>query len=577
MMKMKSWLLGLGLLVTNLAFGQTIQDGLHLLDRHQPSRARQVFEGLVSAAPTGENYFYLGYSYLTQRNWDSAKAAFEKGKAADPKNYLNQVGLASILVGQNNVSAAKVEFDRILADTKNKNIDVMYRIAEAYSMYYILGKEDAFNASNNDPAEAIRLIDAIQDRLMKEKKMPTVDHYIVKGDAYLIKNDGGNAVTAYETGLMQDPKNVKAKVKIGTVYLRGKNYKETQARYKEAIDLDSNYAPAQRKYGEYLIVGGQYKNASRYFRRYLEKAEATPEVTLETAKLLFLSKDYEGAMKFTDDADKRGVKDNDIFRMRGYSNVEMGNFQQGIDNLDGMVKRGVKPYFMDDLYFGKGYQGLGKDSIALLYLEKAAPLDTNNNVYSIIHDVRYKQKRYSEAAVAGMNSIQWKVKKAQTVGSGDYFKVAMDYYLTAAYINRADTLGRPAMAMRADSMFAKAIEINDKWPPFYINRARANNFIDYTGTKWLGAPWYEKFVAAVETQKTEKSSQYKEDKNQLFEAYKFLGGYHLSVTKDEAKVKDLFTKAQEIKPEDPDIKAYFNPAPAAGAAPVAPAAAAPKK
>jgi hypothetical protein len=38
-------------------------------------------------------------------------------------------------------------------------------------------------------------------------------------------------------------------------------------------------------------------------------------------------------------------------------------------------------------------------------------------------------------------------------------------------------------------------------------------------------------------------------------------------------VKDLFTKAQEIKPEDPDIKAYFNPTPAG--APAAPAA--PKK
>jgi tetratricopeptide (TPR) repeat protein len=567
MMKMKSWLLGVGLLLTNLAFGQTVQDGLHMMDRHQPSRAKQVFEGLVAAQPTGENYFYLGYYFLNQRDWDNARKAFEAGKAADPKNYLNQVGLASILVGQNKVNEAKPEFDRILAETKNKNVDVMYRIAEAYSMYYILGKEDSFNANNNDPAEAIRLIDLIQDRMMKDKKLPTADHYIVKGDAYLIKNDGGNAVTAYENAIAQEPRNIKAKVKIGTVYLRGKNYKETQARYKEAIDLDSNYAPALRKYGEYLIVGSQYKNASRYFRRYLEKAEATPQVTLETAKLLFLSKDYEGAMKFTDEADKKGVQDNDIYRMRGYSNVEMGNFQQGIDNLDGMVKKGVKPYFMDDLYFGKGYQGLGKDSLALVYLERAAPLDTNNNVYSIIHDVRYKQKRYADAAAAGMNAIQWKVKKSQTVGSGDYFKVAMDYYLTSAFINKADTIARPAMAMRADTMFAKAIEINDKWPPFYINRARANNLIDYTGTKWLGAPYYEKFLAAVETQRSEKG-QYKEDKNQLFEAYKFLGGYHLSVTKDEAKVKELFTKAQEIKPDDADIKAYFNPTPAG--APVAP-------
>lgn len=564
-MKLKSWILGVGLLVSNMIFAQTAQEGIHLLDRHQPSRAKQVFEGLVAAAPTGENYFYLGYYYLNQRDWANAKASFEKGKAADPKNYLNQVGLASILVGQNNVSAAKVEFDRILADTKLKNIDVMYRIAEAYAMYYVLGKEDSFNANNNDPGEAIRLIDAIQDRMMKDKKMPSSEHYIVKGDAYLIKNDGGNAVTAYEAALSQDPRNVKAKVRIGTVYLRGKNYKETQARYKEAIDLDSNYAPGHRRYGEYLIVGGQYKNASRYFRKYLEKAEATPEVTLETAKLLFLSKDYEGAMKFTDEADKKGVRDNDIFRMRGYSNVEMGNFQQGIDNLDGMVKRGVKPYFMDDLYFGKGYQGLGKDSMAIVYMEKAAPLDTNNNVYSIIHDIRYKQKRYSDAAEAGKKAIQWKEKKSQTVGSGDYFKVAMDLYLTAAFINKVDTIGRPAMAMRADSMFAKAIAVNEKWPPFYINRARANNLIDYNGTKWLGAPFYDKFISMVDQLRAEKSTQYREDKNQLFEAYKFLGGYHLSVTKDEAKVKDLFTKAQAIKADDPDINAYFNPAPATAA------------
>ena len=559
MKKMKLWILGLGLLVSNMAFAQTVQDGLNFIDRHQPNRAKQVFESLVASAPTGENYFYLGYYFLHRRDWDSAKAAFEKGRLADPKNFLNQVGLASILVGQNNVNAAKVEFDRILAETKSKNPEILFRIAEAYEMYYILGKEDSFNASNNDPAEAIRLIDLIQE---KTKKIPTPEQYIVKGDAYLIKNDGGNAVTAYEQAVLQDPRNVKAKIKIGVVYLRGKNYKETQSRYKEALDIDSNYAPGIKRYGEYLIVGNQYKNASRYFRKYLEKAEATPEVTLETAKLLFLSKDYEGAMKFTGEAESKGVKDNDIFRMRGYSNVEMGNFQQGIENLDGMVKRGVKPFYQDDIYFGKGYQGLGKDSLAIAYYEKAAPLDTNNNIYSMIHDIRYKQKRYSDASVAGRNSIDWKKKKNQVVGSGDYFKVAMDLYLTAAYINRADTIARPAMAMRADSMFAKAIEVNDKWPPFYINRARTNNFVDFTGTKWLGRENYEKFLTAVETQKADKASQYKEDKNQMFEAYKYLGGYHLSVTKDDAKVKELFTKAQEIKADDPDIKAYFNPEPA---------------
>lgn len=556
MKKLKSWILAVSLLITNMAMGQTIAEGLHLIDRDQPTRAKQVFEGLVAASPTGENYFYLGYYFLTRRDWSSAEDAFTKGIAADPKNYLNNVGLASIKVGKNNVNEAKVDFDLILSKTKYKNGDVIHRIAEAYVMYYKLGRDPEFNANNNDPAEAIRLIDLM---LEKTKKGPNAEQMIVRGDAFLIKNDGGNAVSSYEQALMQDPRNVKAKVKIGTVFLRGKNYRETQARYKEAIDLDSNYAPAHKRYGEYLIVGSQYKNASRYFRKYLEKAEATPEVTLETAKLLFLSQDYEGAMKYTDEADRKGVKDNDIFRMRGYSNVEMKNYQRGIDNLEGMVRSGVKPYYMDDLYFGKGYQGLGKDSVALTYLERAAPLDTNNNVYNIIHDIHYKQKRYNDAATAALNGIDWKQKKNLTVGSGDYFKAAMDYYIVAAFTPRADTLNRPLIAMKADTLFAKAITVNDKWPPFYINRARANNLIDYSGTKWLGVPHYEKFLEVISILKEEKSPNLREDKSQLFEAYKYLGGYHLTVTKDDAKVRDYFTKAQQIKADDKEINDFLNP------------------
>ena len=86
MMKFRSWILGVGLLISNVAFSQTVQDGFRFLDRHQPSKAKQVFDGLVASAPTGENYFNLGLYYLHLRDWDNAKATFEKGKAADPKN-----------------------------------------------------------------------------------------------------------------------------------------------------------------------------------------------------------------------------------------------------------------------------------------------------------------------------------------------------------------------------------------------------------------------------------------------------------------------------------------------------------
>lgn len=77
-------------------------------------------------------------------------------------------------------------------------------------MFYKLGRDAEFNANNNDPAEAIRLIDLM---LEKTKKGPNAEQMIVRGDAFLIKNDGGNAVSSYEQALLQDPRNVKAKVK----------------------------------------------------------------------------------------------------------------------------------------------------------------------------------------------------------------------------------------------------------------------------------------------------------------------------------------------------------------------------
>ena len=51
-----------------------------------------------------------------------------------------------------------------------------------------------------------------------------------------------------------------------------------------------------------------------------------------------------------------------------------------------------------------------------------------------------------------------------------------------------------SVALLADSLSAKAIAINDKFPTFYIRRARINSVIDFSNTKWLSIPYYEKFV-----------------------------------------------------------------------------------
>ena len=242
-----------------------------------------------------------------------------------------------------------------------------------------------------------------------------------------------------------------------------------------------------------------------------------------------------------------------------------------------MVKSGVKPYYLDNVYFGKGYQCLKKDSLAIGYYEKAAPLDTLNNHYNTISGIYNSQKKYALAVQYAEKSMAWKTNKKQPLTSTDWYNAGVAQYYVTAYTPREDSLGRFTKGMKADSMLVKAIAINDKFAPFYLYRARVNNYVDYTGEKWLSAPHYEKFLAIVDMTKV--------NKEQLYEAYKYLGGYHITSTKDLVKAQEFVDKAVAIKVEDPDgLKAMLNPAAAMPATPVVapkvpvvPAPKAPKK
>jgi len=547
--KMKSLFVAAVLLFTGLVNGQTVQQGLMQVDGDQPTKAKATMTAVLAASPTAENMYYLGYVQLRNGDLAGAKATFEKGLTTEPKQPLNAVGLATIMLAEKNAQGAKAAFDKILLDTKMKNADVMYRIAEAYTLY----------EHTNDSGEAVRLIDLITE---KTKKPLTADMQIVKGDAFLLKNDGGPAATAYEQAILAG-KSAKAYIRLGVVYLRGKNYQYTVNSYQSAYETDSSFAPYYKRMGEYYIIFGKYKDASKLFRKYVERAEATPPILLETAKLLFLAKDYEGSNEFTKRAEAGGATDNDVFRMRGYSGVELGKCQEGIDNLEKMVKAGVKPYYLDNVYFAKGYQCLKQDSLALTYYEKAAPLDTINNHYATMYSIAYGQKKYAKAVEQATKSMNWKLFKKQTLNSTDWYNEAMAQYFVTAYTPREDTLGRYNQGLKADSMYAKAIAINDKFAPFHLYRARTNSYIDFSGTKWLAVPHYEKFLSVVDMTKA--------NKEQLYETYKYLAGYNSIVTKDLVKVQENVDKAIAIKPEDPDgLKALVNPTPVVPA-PVVPA------
>lgn len=566
--KRKSLLVTLFLLAVGgwRATAQDVQSAMKALDAERFAAARTQFQQLASNG-SAENQFYLGYYLLRTAAQDSAdarvqllnqaQAAFDKGVAADAKNALNLVGQGGVLLAKGDLAGGKAKINQALEMTKNRDENVLWRAAEMYTLFEQGGK--------TDPAEAIRLIDAIAGL---KKKTDRPDYQIVKGDAYLIRNEGGPAVSAYEEALRlnTDPSNVaKIQTRIGKVFKRGKNYIETQKSFNTAIQADSNFAPVYREYGELWLMAGSYPRAATNYRKYLEKGEGTPEDKLRYAKFAFLSKDYANAVAQLDEI-KGKLKDTDINRMYGYSYVELNQPQPAVENLKVLLEAlpDNKELPTDYGYLGRAYSMVEADSVtkvlndslAYMYLAKAAPLDTTNNYYQFLADAKLKGKKYVDAAEAYKQSIAWKDNKSdQKPNANDYMRVATSYYYgygLAPKEQRDSTL-----LPKADSAFAKVNELAPEFAAAYQLRAYTNMLMDPTGEKRSAVPIFEKYITVADTVK---------DKAKIKDAYKRLA-YYAQVEKNNEKATEYFTKVRELDPADKDANDFFAPP-----APPAPAA-----
>lgn len=533
-------------------FAQDVQSGLKDIESERFVKAEQTFKQLTASAPTAENQFYLGYTYLRSNKPDLAKAAFEKGLAADPKNQLNNVGLGGVALAQKNRAGGKTLIDNAVQATKSKDQNVMTRAAEMYTLF-----------ETNDPAEAIRLID-LADKL--DKKNTSTEIEMIYGDAYNIKNDGGNAVSKYENALLITPNLAEANYKIGRVYLRGKNYKEAQNFFEKAIKDDPEFAPTYKAFADALANSRAYKKASTTYDSYVQKSGTTdPELLLDVARYKFLAQDYLGSINYLNQL-KGKLNDPIIDRISGWSNYGLGKYPESIEALNKFIAEAPNKVIYDDyVYLGRSYTQLGTpegDSLGVMNLEKAAPQDTVENLYREIGQKYFSAKRYDKAADYYAKSIA-KDKKPL---NNDYQNLGLANYqyafLAPRTVAKEDTAQQRQLKktyfMRADSAFAKLAEAAPTFPVPYYYRGQSNYYM-YTQAEALSnglfVPYHEKFIEAVNALPDSAAKQIYQ-KN-LVTVYKLLGAYNFA-KKDETKGKEYILKAEAIDPNDKEVRAFLD-------------------
>lgn len=314
---------------------QTLQDGVANADSHKYAKAKEVFTQMIAKSPTAENYFYLGNSYLTQfePNFETAQENFNKGLAEDKRSNLNKIGLASVKLGKGDKSAV-MEIQNIVKDSRDKDAEVLYRAAEALTIFG--------GAQNADLA-----IDYLNRAVDKSQRSGTpAYYYYTLGDAYRLKltnspQVAGSAMTAYDKALPVAKNKASVYTRIGTLWMQAQRWQQAKESIEKAIAADPTYAPAYKAKAGYDIKYQQNALATQDLVNYAKYADEDPDTQLEISKLFFTNEDYGNSKMYLDKVFDK-VKDPIKFKLRSYLLFEDGDYAGAKSNMDLFVSQAEK-------------------------------------------------------------------------------------------------------------------------------------------------------------------------------------------------------------------------------------------
>ena len=520
---------------SNFAFAQTLQEGVANADSHKYAKAKTVFNEMIAKSPTAENYFYLGNSYLTQfePNFELAQENFNKGLAADKKSYLNKIGLASVKLGKGDKSAIG-EIQNIVKDSRDKDPEVLYRAAEALTIFG--------GAANADLA-----IDLLNRAVEKSQKGGTpAYYYYTLGDAYRLKltnspQVAGSAMTAYDKALPVAKNKASVYTRIGTLWMQAQQWQKAKESIDRAIAADPTYAPAYKAKAAYDIRYQQNALATQDLLNYAKYADEDTDTQLEISKLFFTNEDYGNSKMYLDKVFDK-VNDPIKYKLGAYLLYADGDYTAAKASMDQFISKAEKSRVQAA---DQGLLGLISAGLAQKETDEAKKTALNAD----------SQQKIAIAKAAKDETMNWDIELVKIKGGGGINQAAVDAGPTTPEIEAlkkqvatnpqdTDALFKLANAYQEAKNWNGAIQSWQKmsgllpdWAPAYYSQGYS---YQQAGNNELAKIAYEKFISTV------KPADMAANKETL--SYAYFAVAYLVKDSDLTKAKTYAAKSVELNP-----------------------------
>lgn len=523
-------------LCASSVFAQNVDQGKKFFYYERYKSAKETFEKVLAANPNDATATYwLGQTLLESGDTTGARALYQKALAANGNAPLLLAGMGGIELIDGKKDEARQRFETAISLSKGKDVAVFNAVGRANN-----------EAKSGDPQYSIEKLTAAT----QVKNFNSPETYMLLGDAYRKKVDGGNAVSNYQKALTLDPNYAAAKNAIGRIYLTQRNADIFVPAFEDAIKLDPNYAPA---YFElyYYYFNRDINKAKGYYDKYLTVADVTPANDYEKTSILFASGAHDQAIttaqnyiaQLGDKADPR------YYKLVAYS------YDEKKDSIN--AKKYLDEYFAhqkEDGFVPKDYafranllsKFPGNEAEALASFDKAIAMDTSAaGRAELMTDAAALAKksgnRFMEAEILGQ---LYKQKKDPS--NVDLYNWGSAKYQAGQY-------------QTSDSIFTEYI---NKYPNEiygYLWKARSLQAQDTTMEKGLAVQAYE---TLAEKSRAIDSVKFK---GQAVTSYFYLVSYYNDIKKDKDTAIKYLDKVLEVDPANPDatrIKGILSKPPA---------------
>lgn len=515
MKKLTTFLLAV-LLTGNLLMAQTVDDARRSLYYGRTTSAKQGLDKILAGNPKDPQAIYwLGQTYFAMDSVGGARQVYQNALNSGVNDPMVWVGMGEVELFAGKKDAARQRFEAAITNSiKKKKEDV--NVLDA------IGRANADAPANmGDPAYAIQVL---KRAAALEPNNADVQTNLGINYLKLGPDQGGNAYEAYNNAIKVDPKNAKAKFRLGKIFQSQGNSEKFLQYYNDAVTGDPAYAPGYRELYDYYS-NRDVNKAGQFLDKYVTNSDKDCNTEFFRADYLFRAGKYQESLNAAKAMENGACRSYQRLKvLYAYDYDRLGDSVQARSNIESYLATADTSKVQGADYELAGKVLLkfpGQDSVATTYLEKAMNKDTvaANKLTAINTIIESLGKAGNYPA-----QVLWYKKLAAVKPD----LTARDLYF---YSDAAIKANDFALADTVSNMYVQ--KFPDQ-PQGYAALAKAAIAKDKDTTAGTAVPAVMNYIQWME--KTDKEKY----KNTIVSNYGYLVAVHANVQKDyPAALKDL--------------------------------------